>query len=442
MSFALLLLGNLCFVVETALVLWTIIKPTTDEKTCRLQEKLTNTMMAVAFYPIYLFLWSRQLSIYRDRRLASALPVWLRAFSKFTLFMIVSTLTGFVVILGSTLADPKKIDFKDGYCIKVDDTWSVAAAIGTMVIIQSLLLFLFWYPIMTALSTGHSSLGQYVRRCAILTLINSLSDVTTLAFMLVFMNTAPVPLLAVVYPINLMVNCCCCIFSYRGGSIPGKSLAKVHEKNDQPSCQSSKTHHSCWILYNILRILTWVLLGNICLIIFHHIVDPPACGVYFYRLLPAFDAFYLLVAIFGLVAMKVDQQSTYSFFRTAVLTQALIFVANLLISMTIQSITSIDKSLLLNSTRSDHKHDLGSYIDVTCNCTSKDILSPDCTVFWDGLLHDLVFELVGIIASLLAAIFATLAAENAFEKMEKIRRAKLKRSSSLRVISNNKIDRI
>ena len=46
-------------------------------------------------------------------------------------FMIVSTLTGFVVILGSTLADPKKIDFKDGYCIKVDDTWSVAAAIGT-----------------------------------------------------------------------------------------------------------------------------------------------------------------------------------------------------------------------------------------------------------------------------------------------------------------------
>ena len=102
-----------------------------------------------------------------------------------------------------------------------------------LMFLQSLLLFLFWYPIMTALSTGHSSLGQYVRRCAILTFINSLSDVTTLAFMLVFMNTAPVPLLAVVYvgqmfiiyfssqffkPINLMVNCCCCIFSYRGGS--------------------------------------------------------------------------------------------------------------------------------------------------------------------------------------------------------------------------------
>ena len=52
---------------------------------------------------------------------------------------------------------------------------------------------------MTALSTGHSSLSQYVRRCAILTLINAISDVTTLAFMLVFMDTAPVPLLAVVY---------------------------------------------------------------------------------------------------------------------------------------------------------------------------------------------------------------------------------------------------
>ena len=65
--------------------------------------------------------------------------------------------------------------------------------------LKGLLLFLFWYPIMTALATGHSSLTQYVRRCAILTAINAISDVTTLAFMIIFISKAPIPLLAIVY---------------------------------------------------------------------------------------------------------------------------------------------------------------------------------------------------------------------------------------------------
>ena len=55
---------------------------------------------------------------------------------------------------------------------------------------------------MTALATGHSSLTNYVRRCAILTLINSISDVTTLAFMIIFIDKAPIPLLAIVYVSN------------------------------------------------------------------------------------------------------------------------------------------------------------------------------------------------------------------------------------------------
>ena len=68
-----------------------------------------------------------------------------------------------------------------------------------MLIIQGCLLFLFWYPIMTALATGHSSLTQYVRRCAILTGVTAISDCTTLGFMIIFLDKAPIPLLATVY---------------------------------------------------------------------------------------------------------------------------------------------------------------------------------------------------------------------------------------------------
>ena len=68
-----------------------------------------------------------------------------------------------------------------------------------MLIIQACLLFLFWYPIMTALATGHSSLTQYVRRCAILTGVTAISDCTTLGFMIIFIDKAPIPLLATVY---------------------------------------------------------------------------------------------------------------------------------------------------------------------------------------------------------------------------------------------------
>ena len=45
--------------------------------------------------------------------------------------MIIMTLTGFVTILSSTIADPVKMYFVDGICMKEDDTWSVLAAIGT-----------------------------------------------------------------------------------------------------------------------------------------------------------------------------------------------------------------------------------------------------------------------------------------------------------------------
>ena len=68
-----------------------------------------------------------------------------------------------------------------------------------MLIIQGCLLFLFWYPIMTALATGHSSLTAYVRRCAILTGVTAVSDCTTLGFMIIFIDKAPIPLLATVY---------------------------------------------------------------------------------------------------------------------------------------------------------------------------------------------------------------------------------------------------
>jgi len=71
---------------------------------------------------------------------------------------------------------------------------------------------------MTALATGHSSLTAYVRRCAILTGVTAVSDCTTLGFMIIFIDKAPIPLLATVYPVNLLVNVSCCIFSYRGGS--------------------------------------------------------------------------------------------------------------------------------------------------------------------------------------------------------------------------------
>ena len=57
-----------------------------------------------------------------------------------------------------------------------------------MLIIQGCLLFLFWYPIMTALATGHSSLTAYVRRCAILTGVTAVSDCTTLGFMIIFID--------------------------------------------------------------------------------------------------------------------------------------------------------------------------------------------------------------------------------------------------------------
>ena len=77
-----------------------------------------------------------------------------------------------------------------------------------MLIIQGCLLFLFWYPIMTALATGHSSLTQYVRRCAILTGVTAISDCTTLGFMIIFLDKAPIPLLATVYvshtPFNII----------------------------------------------------------------------------------------------------------------------------------------------------------------------------------------------------------------------------------------------
>ena len=52
---------------------------------------------------------------------------------------------------------------------------------------------------MTALATGHSSLTQYVRRCAILTGVTAISDCTTLGFMIIFLDKAPIPLLATVY---------------------------------------------------------------------------------------------------------------------------------------------------------------------------------------------------------------------------------------------------
>lgn len=66
---------------------------------------------------------------------------------------------------------------------------------------------------MTALATGHSTLINYVRRCAILTAINAISDVTTLAFMVIFINKAPIPLLAIVYvsvifPVHLTITVC------------------------------------------------------------------------------------------------------------------------------------------------------------------------------------------------------------------------------------------
>ena len=76
--------------------------------------------------------------------------------------------------------------------------------IFSMLIIQGCLLFLFWYPIMTALATGHSSLTQYVRRCAILTGVTAISDCTTLGFMIIFLDKAPIPLLATVYVSNLL----------------------------------------------------------------------------------------------------------------------------------------------------------------------------------------------------------------------------------------------
>ena len=71
---------------------------------------------------------------------------------------------------------------------------------------QGCLLFLFWYPIMTALATGHSSLTQYVRRCAILTGVTAVSDCTTLGFMIIFIDKAPIPLLATVYVCILLIN--------------------------------------------------------------------------------------------------------------------------------------------------------------------------------------------------------------------------------------------
>ena len=45
--------------------------------------------------------------------------------------MIVLALTGFVVILGSNIADPKKVYDFEGYCYKEDDWWSLFSAIGT-----------------------------------------------------------------------------------------------------------------------------------------------------------------------------------------------------------------------------------------------------------------------------------------------------------------------
>ena len=142
--------------------------------------------------------------------------------------MILATLSGFVVVLSSSWADPTHVYEKHGFCYKKDDWWSLFSAIGTyvtsgqfpvffrpnsgqlpiklisnlfsrMLIIQGCLLFLFWYPIMTALATGHSSLTAYVRRCAILTGVTAVSDCTTLGFMIIFIDKAPIPLLATVY---------------------------------------------------------------------------------------------------------------------------------------------------------------------------------------------------------------------------------------------------
>ena len=45
--------------------------------------------------------------------------------------MIIMTLTGFVTILSSSIADPVRVYFEGDICMKEDDTWSVLAAIGT-----------------------------------------------------------------------------------------------------------------------------------------------------------------------------------------------------------------------------------------------------------------------------------------------------------------------
>ena len=46
-------------------------------------------------------------------------------------FMIIITLTGFVVILASNIADPAEVYDSRGYCYKKDDWWSLFAAIGS-----------------------------------------------------------------------------------------------------------------------------------------------------------------------------------------------------------------------------------------------------------------------------------------------------------------------
>ena len=65
------------------------------------------------------------------------------------------------------------------------------------------------------------------------------------------------------------------------------------------------------------------------MITIHHMIDPPSCGIFFYRILPGFDACYLLVGIFGLVATKVNTLATYTFLNVWLFFVVLVYVVNL-----------------------------------------------------------------------------------------------------------------
>ncbi|CAG5103948.1 Oidioi.mRNA.OKI2018_I69.chr1.g1014.t1.cds [Oikopleura dioica] len=218
-SFALLLLVSFLDIILCSFLVWSNYQQNMSHLKCRVTEKISqacfnlfrnsqnpklflkpknsNVIFITTFYFIYLFLWLRQNKFYQDPILSDNFPEWSRKLNKFTLAAIIFVVTASNITVAPHFFDPKVIicgkrkenGYFEGICFQDDDEWSLWLGLGSMVFIQSLLLFLFLYPL--KLHPKHISAtnplqqeGMYrlLRRCTILATCCTVTDLCCILF--------------------------------------------------------------------------------------------------------------------------------------------------------------------------------------------------------------------------------------------------------------------